>query len=409
MSQANSPSQPDASTTPSKPMTPKRFVLSVLICVLILSGLGIAGYSQYKAMQAKNLAKPERARAAGRPLPVRTDHAKEEEYERVIGAVAITEPSRMAVVRYAGASDPSGQSLMMVDVLAKEGQKVEKGEVLFSVGEDTLKLVYDQAIAVEKAAQAEYDGVKRLHARKAASQYELSAASIRLDSAKLDSKIAHKNLLASSVKSPIDGHLDLINAVAGESVDSSTELTTVYCLDPIHVRVDVPQERVVDIHQDAEAEVVIDSFPHDTFKGKVISVSPQVDPETRVLSAVIRVPNPEEKIKAGMSGFARFRQKEASVVVPDTAVVILNGKASVFVVKDQRAALQSVRTGALVDTGVRVVEAGLSPGDEIVVYGQQDLRDNDLVDTDWKEWTRRETSKTPLAQSEVSTKNPKYP
>ena len=119
----------------------------------------------------------------------------------------------------------------------------------------------------------------------------------------------------------------MLRRVEGESLDASAELTTVYQLDPIHVRVEVPQERVVEVEQGGAAEVVIDSFPHDVFRGTVMSISPQVDPDTRVLSVVVEVPNPDQRIKAGMSGFARFREDRTALIVPDSAIVELNGKA----------------------------------------------------------------------------------
>jgi len=374
----------------SDSMSPVRFTVATLLCLVTLGALGVAGVSRYMAQQAKALASPQKARLAGQPIPVRSEIIYEAEYAKIIGATAITEASQQAIIRFAGASDPSGQRLVVKRVLAKEGQMVEEGDVLFEVDHETLELVAKQMELVEAAAKAEYSGIERLFQRKASSKFELRSAEIKLESAKLDSEMARRNLRASQVTSPISGQLDSVNAVAGEALDAGMELTTVYRLDPIHVRVEVPQERVVEVERGATAEVVIDSFPHDIFQGVVISLSPQVDPETRVLSVVVEVPNSDQRIKAGMSGFARFRDEKTALIVPDSAIVKLKGRASVFVVEEGRAKLREVRTGALVEVGKRIVDAGLSAEDEVIVYGQQTLEDNDLVDTDWRKWTRRE-------------------
>jgi len=371
-------------------MSPMRFIVATLLCLIILGALGVAGYSRFVAQHAKSLASPQKARLAGQPMPVRSEIIHEVAYEQVIGATAITEAFQEAIIRFAGAGDPTGQRLVIRRVMVKEGQMVEEGDVLFEVDRETLELVFKQMKAVEAAASAEYDGIKRLYEREAASKFELSSSEIELERAKLDSELARRNLEASRVISPISGQLDSVNAVAGEAIDTTSELTTVYRLDPIHVRVEVPQERVVEVRQGGTAEVVIDSFPHDVFRGTVISISPQVDPDTRVLSVVVEVPNSDQRIKAGMSGFARFRDEKTALIVPDSAIVELNGKASVFVVEEGRAKLREVRTGALVEIGRRIVDAGLSAKDEVIVYGQQTLEDNDLVDTDWRKWTRRE-------------------
>jgi len=379
-----------SSNRKSDSMSPMRFIVATLLCLITLGALGVAGYSRFMAQQAKSLASPQKARLAGQPMPVRSEIIHEASYEQVIGATAITEASQEAIIRFAGAGDPSGQRLVVKRVLVKEGQMVEEGDVLFEVDRETLELVFKQMKAVEAGAAAEYEGIKRLYEREAASKFELSSSEIELESAKLDSEMARRNLEASRVLSPINGQLDSVYAVAGESLDAAAELTTVYRLDPIHVRVEVPQERVVEVVRGASTEVVIDSFPHDVFQGVVISISPQVDPDTRVLSVVVEVPNSDQRIKAGMSGFARFRDEKRALIVPDSAIVELNGKASVFVVEEGRARLREVRTGALVEVGRRIVDVGLSAEDEVIVYGQQTLEDNDLVDTDWRKWTRRE-------------------
>lgn len=387
----------------SDSMSPIRFVVATLLCLITLGALGTAGVSRYMAQQAKALASPKKARIAGQPIPVRSEIIHEAEYAKIIGATAVTEASQQAIIRFSGANDPSGQRLVVKRVLAKEGQMVEAGDVLFEVDHETLELVTKQMELVEAAAEAEYSGIERLYQRKASSKFELRSAELKLETAKLDSEMARRNLKASRIISPIGGQLDSVNAVAGEALEGGLELSTVYRLDPIHVRVEVPQERVVEVVRGATAEVVIDSFPHDIFQGVVISISPQVDPETRVLSVVVEVPNSDQRIKAGMSGFARFRDQKTALIVPDSAIVELNGKASVFVVEEGRAKLREVRTGALVEVGKRIVDAGLSAEDEVIVYGQQTLEDNDLVDTDWRKWTRRElASDSQAEQSDVA-------
>jgi hypothetical protein len=44
----------------------------------------------------------------------------------------------------------------------------------------------------------------------------------------------------------------------------------------------------------------------------------------------------------------------------------------------------------MLDNGMLEVESGLSRGDEVVIFGNVDLRDGDAVDTDWRKWTRQE-------------------
>ena len=156
--------------------------------------------------------------------------------------------------------------------------------------------------------------------------------------------------------------------VLGEQVSSAKEFARIVTLDPIHVRVDFPQERVDDVFIGQLAEVVLDSFPQETFEAKVIRISPRVDSSTRVLAVVLEMPNPKNRIKAGISAFARLKVSKPYVTaVPATAIVHRGSKAVVFRIVDGRAKLREVEIGNS-DVNSRLeVRSGLAPGDTVVV------------------------------------------
>lgn len=107
------------------------------------------------------------------------------------------------------------------------------------------------------------------------------------------------------------------------------------------------------------------------------------------IAVVVEIPNNKHRIKAGISGFARWHKKKTGLVVPDTALIRLRNETMAFTVEDGRARIRPVRAGALITTGLRTVEEGLEPGEEVVVYGHEYLREGDRVDVDWRRWTRR--------------------
>jgi multidrug efflux pump subunit AcrA (membrane-fusion protein) len=82
------------------------------------------------------------------------------------------------------------------------------------------------------------------------------------------------------------------------------------------------------------AEVEVDAFPGETFKGKVSRVAPVFDPATRTAEMEIEVPNPGFRLKPGM--YARVQltigTKSDALTVPRNAVVVdTEGKQGVFV------------------------------------------------------------------------------
>jgi Cu(I)/Ag(I) efflux system membrane fusion protein len=144
-------------------------------------------------------------------------------------------------------------------------------------------------------------------------------------------------------------------------------------------------------------------MPQEVFSGTVIRILPRVNTELRVAPVIVEVSNPGHRIKAGLSGFARLRVPRKALTVPGQAVLRQGGKAVVFRVEKGRARVREVRLGTAVQDGEQEVSGGLTAGDEVVVYQcnfykhygeltrtEAYLQDNDLVDTDWRRWARRE-------------------
>jgi HlyD family secretion protein len=221
-------------------------------------------------------------------------------------------------------------------------------------------------------------------------QSELKLAAETLEQARLDLAVAESDLERCRLRSPLNGYMDEVSIASGQIIDASTVLGRVLRIDPIHVRLDFPQERIDELAVGQPVEVVFDTFPQETFHGKVARVPVAVDTRNRVLPVVVEVPNPEQRVKVGVSGYGRVHVSRQATIVPAVAVIRLDAKAMVFVVEDGWAHIREVQTGPILQPGELEVRAGLEPGDEVVVYGQQYLQDNERVDTNWRKWARRE-------------------
>jgi RND family efflux transporter MFP subunit len=231
---------------------------------------------------------------------------------------------------------------------------------------------------------------------------DLAAAKNNVALAEVALVEAQRDLQRARITSPIDGVVATQDIVAGIYIASNTVLTNVLKIDPIFVRLDFPQERIDQINLGQKVEVALDSFPQETFSGKVIRISPRVDPKLRVLAVVVELSNPRHRIKAGISGFVRVATKRKATVTPAAAVLRQNNKAMVFRVENGRAHSREVQVGRITQGELLPVEQGLVPGDEVVVFhnfywnmgkltqAEGYLKDNDAVDTDWRKWARRD-------------------
>src|SRR5262249_33490470 len=150
-------------------------------------------------------------------------------------------------------------------------------------------------------------------------QENLAAAVTEVERAEQSLLEARRDWQRARIVSPFNGMVGTQDIVAGTYIAANAILTNVYKLDPIFVRLDFPQERLDAVGLGQRVEIVLDSFPQETFPGKVIRIAPRVDSRLRVLGVVVEVANPQYRIKAGVSGFARVLARRKAVVAPAAA------------------------------------------------------------------------------------------
>ena len=220
--------------------------------------------------------------------------------------------------------------------------------------------------------------------------------------AKTDLEMARHDVERARIISPITGFVSNLVAVPGAVVPVDAILMDVVRLDPIYVQIDFPQERMDQIAAGQDVEFVLDGLPRETFRGRLIEILSQANPDLRVIPVLVEVANHANRIKAGLTGFVRLRWTCTATTVPAAAVRRRKQTDTVFCVKDGRARIRNVRVGRLLQTGLLEVQDGLVPGEEVIIFEnfyrhagsvteyESYVRDNDPVDVDWRKWVRRE-------------------
>jgi multidrug resistance efflux pump len=245
---------------------------------------------------------------------------------------------------------------------------------------------YEKAIAGISEVQAKID----LTLGTLKDQYDLEQAISRREQASTAIDLARRSAEACHLHSPLDGYVGKVDVVPGQIVDGSNSLMEVYRINPLWVNMDFPQERIGELSLGLPAEVVVDSYPNETFRGRIVAILPQARPALRILPVYIQIDNPDGRIKSSVTGFARVIVSGKVTTVPQTAVIQDIHRATVFVIENGRAKLRQIKTGYPVENGEVEVLSGLSTGAEVAVYGNVGLQDNDLVNTDWRKWARRQ-------------------
>jgi membrane fusion protein, multidrug efflux system len=309
----------------------------------------------------------------------------------------------------------------------KDGGPVKAGQLLFTIERDEFvnsvaganaALVRAKAakingqVSLVRNQQLSQDGlvptqsVDNAVAAAADSDGQVLAAQAALSQAELD-------LSYTQIKAPVSGVAGLALVRVGNLVgqDGPTLLTTVSQLDPIRVNFPMSEidyvrfpERLkhleqrdvawarkqfpkLDAHEKADGEdpgielVLADGsvYPH---RGLLVAANRQVDPSTGTIQLQAFFPNSDGRLRPGQ--YARVRlersdQGRGALVVPERALINVQGSYSVAVVgSDNKVKLRQVELGP-VGRGVRIVSSGLDEGESVVVEGVQKITDGALV------------------------------
>lgn len=303
-----------------------------------------------------------------------------------------------------------------------DGQRITKGDPLFSIDQRPYLVVRDQARADVAKALAELNELESEVARyknllpKAVvtrEQYEILVAKRDVANAMLDKSRAivaqaELDLEFCQIISPLTGRVSTREVDVGDLVtgtgSSATRLTTVVTTSPIEVYFDTDERALLLARQRAiakrggeavtwrdikELEIPVSArlvteelFLH---KGILDFVDIGVKPTTGTVRCRGLLPNPEELITPGM--FMRVQmttaEPEQTMLVPERALGIDQGRKYVAVVSDtNRVEYRTVTTGRSVPARsgmLRVIEEGLDKNDRVVISGMSRAREGSTV------------------------------
>jgi membrane fusion protein (multidrug efflux system) len=238
-----------------------------------------------------------------------------------------------------------------------------------------------------KLAKKQDDGNQLLKKQGLASDADLLTSASALATALSNQAVAQEGLVNAemdlanaSVKSPVNGIVleRLINP--SERVVTNQQVMQLGDLQNIYFLAQIAEDKISSVRTGLNAEVVFPAFPSESFTGTVFFVDPKTNTTTRAFTAYIKIPNPDLRLKPGLSGFARITNQKHVLAIPDSALVNPVGEnASVFVItSDSHAVLRPVRFG-MVTQGWTEIDDGLKDGEIVVTVGPLYLANGDKV------------------------------
>ena len=385
-----------------------------VICVYLLTGCGRG----VKAAVEENA-----------PVPVQVRTPEVVERPDSVTASGSVEGSETADVAFL----ISGR---VARVLVEEGQHVSRGQLLAEIEPTDYRNAFNTATAQKQAAQVtaeraaaglrkqeleqarinfersedEYKRMKFLVERKslppndfqkfeasykdAREKYEMAKEGTRKEDIAAAIAQAHaadsqaseegKRLSDTRLLAPISGNISMRKVDPGQTVAAGTAVFSIVDLNPAKVRVGVPEAEIGKVKYGAAAEVFAPSLPGQRFEGKVGIIGVAAEPASRTYTVKIIVPNRGPVLLAGMVAEAHIfgRTKARVLTIPGESIVPdPQGAPNVMVYNPERKRVYAhrVEVGAPLGTEVEI-RSGLRGNEQIVVSGQQKLREGSLVE-----------------------------
>ncbi|MDM1021159.1 efflux RND transporter periplasmic adaptor subunit [Acinetobacter sp. VNK23] len=391
------------SQTPQKTKKKVWFILAIVIVLLLVAFLLWKSGSSNKtaATEKPNNAETTEQKAA---LTVTVVQPEQQNWKQTFTANGNIAAWQEVVI----GSELSGQRLTRVNV--NVGDEVKRGQVLAEINSDTIRA----DLAAAKASYAEAQAVladavtnnKRIQQLKntgaisaqESTQYQTSQATAqaRLDAAKAQIESNQLRLAQTQVISPDNGVISARTATVGSLAQTGQELFRLIRDHRLEWRAEVTTSDLYKLKQGMNARIFSPDPAQPAITGKVRMIAPVIDPQTRYGLVYVDLPT-TQAVRMGMfvKGEFDLGEKQA-LTIPQTALLLRDGFAYVFIVADNnRVAQQKVTVGRRLADRVEILD--LPANVKLVASGTGFLTDGDLVTV------AKDIPDTPLTKQLVTT------
>jgi HlyD family secretion protein len=298
-----------------------------------------------------------------KPIPVTTETAIRKTIVQTVSATGKIQPE----VEVKISPEVAGE---IIELPVEDGMRVKKGDLLVKIKPDSYKALLEQQEAAISAAKAtnlqqkatmmkiehDFKRAEDLFNKKLISEQEYNAAEAADDVAKntyesslheieraqAGSSQARDQLSKTTIYSPIDGTITILNSKLGERLVATgqfagTEVMRVADLGHMEARVDVNENDVVNVKLGDKAEVKIDAYGGRTFNGTVYQIGNTgkttgagTQEEVTNFEVKIRIEDHDVVLKPALSCTADIHTNEVKdvVAVPMQAVTIRTGESN---------------------------------------------------------------------------------
>jgi RND family efflux transporter MFP subunit len=216
----------------------------------------------------------------------------------------------------------------------------------------------DQVTARLQSPQAGYDAIL----------YQTRNLIQEVERFKAQCDLQRKKLRDTTVKAPYAAWVKVRQVTPGGYVRANSPLFTLVKIDPIRLRIEVPEKMAPWVKVGQVAEVTVEAFQGRLFQGKVWRIAPTVDQTKRTFIVEALIQNPKNELKPGSYARAKLPTDhlEQVRVMSDKALNYVLGSNKAYVVKGDTVDARDVKVGDRFPGEVEVLE-GVENGESVAV------------------------------------------
>jgi multidrug efflux pump subunit AcrA (membrane-fusion protein) len=250
--------------------------------------------------------------------------------------------------------------IKLVESGALPGEEHEKARVKYIAAEAKLKVAVRQ--------------LEMLKSGFTNTTIAIQEASVKEAAAKL--AMAQARLNECVISAPFFGTVTKVFVRAGDMAALKTPLLELADLSSLVVRSSVPEAYASEVQLGMMGQIRLDALPEKVFKAEVTRVFPELDQRMRTRTIELSI---QEKVNLVPNLFGRvkliLKLFPDAIAIPAQAVIVNpKGDSVVFVVIDGKAIQRKIKTG-IEDSGRIQVLSGMKPGEQVIVSGQEKLKD----------------------------------
>jgi membrane fusion protein (multidrug efflux system) len=212
-----------------------------------------------------------------------------------------------------------------------------------------------------------------------ASEQLLDEQQARVKALTAQLEVANSQLAEMQITAPFSGVLGVRQVSVGALVTPGDVITTLDDLYKVKVDFGIAENHLSTLALGQTVTAISIAYPDKPFQGVISSINSRVDPVSRSIRVRAIIDNPNLELRPGMLLQITLQKKIlTTLVVPEEALLPIEDKQFVYVVKDNKAIQTEVKVGRR-KPGIAQIISGINEGDYVVTEGTLRLRNGSTV------------------------------